>query len=352
MCSLCCFAKEGASSDLLPAAQEEEPLPNILDVLSSEELDISWNSIATSVVTPSSENLIFITPGRHESGDDCKDKVHHNRGVCDVGSIMPAKRKAGDDYENKVQHHRGGISDNRSTTHAKRKAEDNVKDKVLHFRVNLFDDMSMSKAERKIEDEYRGEVLPYRTKQAIKGGVCLNHGADRLAEDSADTRVYSFISMNMKVVNLSADQAMHLRYPIGCPVWYNFSDLIGACLNYCEGVVLSAHLDILTKTVFFKIKRKNVSAPSLIDTVCDDDISYAPNCPVVVSSTGTTTSEELRGVVLFAKPARNENGSCIMLYTVSFSSRGNHIFSAEEGVTSDRLKYLSPPQASSYLLDD
>ena len=177
---------------------------------------------------------------------------------------------------------------------------------------------------------------------------------DRLAEDSADTRVYPFISMNMKVVNLSAEQAMQLRYPIGCPVWYNFSESIGAYLNYCEGIVLSAHLDILTKTVFFKIERKSASGPSLIDTVCDDDISYAPNCPVVLSSMDTTATEaeELRGVVLFAKPARNENGSCIMSYTVSFPSQVNHIFSVEEGVTSDRLKYLSPPQESSYLLDD
>jgi hypothetical protein len=199
MCSLCCFAKEGASSDLPPAAQEEEPLPNILDVLSSEQLDISWNSIANSVVTPGSRNLIFITPGRHESGDDCEDKVHHNQGnVCDVGSIMPAKRKAGDDYENKVQDHRGRISDNRSTTHAKCKAVDNVRDEVLHFRVNLFDDVSMSQTEREVGDEHRGEVLPYRVNVSddfdLFDGELLRATDDQVL-NSAMTKLHHFIHM-------------------------------------------------------------------------------------------------------------------------------------------------------------
>jgi hypothetical protein len=181
------------------AAQEEEPLPNILGVLSSEQLEMSWNSIATSIVTPSNGNLIFITPGRHVTGDDCEDKVHHNRGnVCDVGSITPAKRKAGDYYEDNVQHHRGKISDDRSTTHAKRKAEDDFKDEVVQFRVHLFDDVSMSQSEREAGDEYKGEVLPYRVNVSddfdLFDGELLRATDDKVL-DSAMRKWHHFVHM-------------------------------------------------------------------------------------------------------------------------------------------------------------
>ena len=111
---------------------------------------------------------------------------------------MPAKRKAGDDYENKVQDHRGRISDNRSTTHAKRKAVDNVKDEVLHFRVNLFDDVSMSQTEREVGDEYRGEVLPYRVNVSddfdLFDGELLRATDDQVL-NSAMTKLHHFIHM-------------------------------------------------------------------------------------------------------------------------------------------------------------
>ncbi len=141
-----------------------------------------------------------------------------------------------------------------------------------------------------------------------------------------------------KLLNLSAEQAIHLSYPVGCPVWYNISESTGPCLDIREGVVTSAHLDISTRTVFFKIERKTVSEPSLIDTVCDDDVSYAPNCPVVHSSIDSTSSEKVDGVVIFAKPVRDEKGSRSLSYTVSFFLGPNHFFRVEEGVTSSRLK--------------
>ena len=140
---------------------------------------------------------------------------------------------------------------------------------------------------------------------------------------------------------------MQLRYPVGCPVWYNSSESTGTCLNIREGVVLSAHLDILAMTLSFKIQRKSKSGPFLTDTVCDDDVSYAPNCPVVLSSMCTITpSEELQGLVIHPKPVRNEMVSRTVSYTVSFSSGMDHFVSVDKGVTSDRLEFLSPSKGS------
>jgi hypothetical protein len=202
------------------------------------------------------------------------------------------------------------------------------------------EDTGEEKGENEEENGVEAEVLT-NPKLAL-----ASQSNDNLMEEgSVNTRVAQCIAMN--VLNLSAEQAMQLRYFVRCPVRYNFSELTGTCLNIREGVVLSAHLDILTMTLSFKIERKSKSGPFLIDTICDDDISFSPNCPIVFSFMGTTTpSVKLHGLVIHPKPVRNEMGRRTMSYTVSFFSGRDHFVSVEEGVTSDLLKYLSPSKGS------
>jgi hypothetical protein len=183
------------------------------------------------------------------------------------------------------------------------------------------------------------------TNPTLAPDAALAPNGKRLAEGSVTTRVAP--SVAGKVLNLSVEQTKDLNFPVGCPVWYNFSESQGACLDVYEGLVLSAHLDIYTKTVIVRIERKSVSGPSSIDTVFDDDVAYASNCPVVLSPMDSNSSEKLDGVVIFAKPVKDETGSHIMSYTVSFSSGSRHSFSVEEGVTAGRLKYRETRVASS-----
>mmetsp|Transcript_21559 Transcript_21559/g.38933 ORF Transcript_21559/g.38933 Transcript_21559/m.38933 type:complete len:360 (+) Transcript_21559:71-1150(+) len=139
-----------------------------------------------------------------------------------------------------------------------------------------------------------------------------------------------------KLVNLSVEQAKGLNFPIGCPVWYNFSQLEGV-VDIREGVVHSINLDILSKTLVFMLKKNVPDGLSSIDTVLEDDIAYAANCPVVVSSTGAKPSNNLDGEIIFARPVKGANGN-EMSYIVRYSARTNHV-RIEEGVNAGRLKY-------------
>ena len=191
----------------------------------------------------------------------------------------------------------------------------------------------------KLDSTLAPEAVGACTNPTLAPDVALAPNGKRLAEGSVTTRAAP--SVAGKVLNLSVGQAKDLNFPVGCPVWYNFSESQGACLDIQEGVVLSAHLDIYTKTVIFKIKRKSASGPSSIDTVFD------ANCPVVLSPLDSNSSEKLHGVVIFAKPVKDGIGSHIMSYTVSFSSGSSHSFRVEEGVNAGRLKYRETRVASS-----
>ncbi|KAL7552533.1 hypothetical protein ACHAWF_015779 [Thalassiosira exigua] len=150
-----------------------------------------------------------------------------------------------------------------------------------------------------------------------------------------------------KLVVLTAEQASDLSFPVGCPVWYDFSFAGegGAPLAGCrEGTVASVRLDLASKSLSFEVRRKlernEVDAAASTDSVAEDDVSYAAGCPVVVSSKGPE-AEDVDGEILFAKPSNHRGGT---RYAVKHFSGSARDVTIEEGVTPDRLRYRAPPE--------
>ena len=160
-------------------------------------------------------------------------------------------------------------------------------------------------------------------------------------------------SIMRTLVKLSEEQTKGLNFPLGCPVWYNFSQ--SSCFS---GVVQTVHLDIVQKKLVYTVSRKNSHSKSdtndkqslVLDTVSEDDLSYAFNCPVTLTSKSddaggddgddVSSNKKMAGEIMFAENVEDE-----MLYVVklipSEDEEGveSHIIRFEDGVKASRLRY-------------
>lgn len=155
------------------------------------------------------------------------------------------------------------------------------------------------------------------------------------------------------LVKLSEEQTKGLNFPLGCPVWYNFSQ--SSCFS---GVVQTVHLDIVQKKLVYTVSRKKSHSKSdtndkqslVLDTVSEDDISYSFNCPVTLTSKSddaaadddgdVSSNKKMAGEIMFAENVEDE-----MLYVVKLIPSGveeggeSHIIRFEDGVKASRLRY-------------
>lgn len=156
------------------------------------------------------------------------------------------------------------------------------------------------------------------------------------------------------LVKLSEEQTKGLNFPLGCPVWYNFSQ--SSCFS---GLVQTVHLDIVQKKLVYTVSRKCKNSNSandkqslVLDTVSEDDISYAFNCPVTLTSKSddaagdggddddNSSNKKMNGEIMFSENVEDE-----MLYVVKLIPSGveeggeSHIIRFEDGVKASRLRY-------------
>ena len=161
-------------------------------------------------------------------------------------------------------------------------------------------------------------------------------------------------SIMRTLVKLPEEQTKGLNFPLGCPVWYNFSQ--SSCFS---GVVQTVHLDIVQKKLVYTVSRKKSHSKSdtndkfkqslVLDTVSESCISYAFNCPVTLTSKSDddagddgddSSNKNMAGEIMFAENVEDE-----MLYVVKLIPSGveeggeSHIIRFEDGVKASRLRY-------------
>ena len=144
--------------------------------------------------------------------------------------------------------------------------------------------------------------------------------------------------MSSTLVSLSIEQARDLNFPVGCPVWYNFSQSLGVVH---QGIVKAVSLDIIHKKISYSVARNNDEQGDddgqlKLDTVAEEDIAYAAGCPVFISSDSPRIRQD--GEVIYAKLGENKEGNGDVTYIVKISEEG-HAFRIEEGVNASRLQY-------------
>ena len=197
------------------------------------------------------------------------------------------------------------------------------------------------------------EVTPTQFRRSVtKDMVDTKEAAPVSSKSNCNNKIMTTQqpSMMRTLVKLSEEQTKGLNFPLGCPVWYNFSQ--SSCFS---GVVQTVHLDIVQKKLVYTVSRKNTQSKSandkqslVLDTVSEDDISYAFNCPVTLSLKSDdaagdgddSSNKKMAGEIMFAENVADE-----MLYVVKLIPSGDeeggesHIVRFEDGVKASRLRY-------------
>jgi len=148
---------------------------------------------------------------------------------------------------------------------------------------------------------------------------------------------------------LSSKNAAKVKYPPGCPVWYDLANLSSKWLDARSGVVTSVHMDFETGALVYELLRntleeeKDQGGKSLF--VWQDQLAYAMNCPVLVKDTlehinsdpeKTVEVDKIEGIIVC--PRRNPGGDHRKLsYSVLFTE-GNRL-GMESDVETERISF-------------
>ena len=161
---------------------------------------------------------------------------------------------------------------------------------------------------------------------------------DEEVEDSVDKHQDASAAHGDRLFQLTSDQADKLSFPTGCPVLYNFQQCTSNVTGAREGIVRSVSLITDKKRFVFQIERRRVDSDGggeqILDETTEDDIAYAINAPVLVTSRDNV--DVVPGKVIFVKPISSK-GEMRMNYIVQYTLDDQ--LRMEEAVTADRIAY-------------
>jgi len=139
----------------------------------------------------------------------------------------------------------------------------------------------------------------------------------------------------MAVIKLTAEQSANLPFPIGCPVWYNFSGNKNDNVNMKRGVIKSASLQ--NSQIYYEV------------TYCDDDkniaiteevegtnLGFGSSCPVTISPYDKSGGSPLEGEIVMCSADPNNNNNVV--YTAMIFTDGCQ-FRYESDIDASRVTY-------------
>ena len=169
----------------------------------------------------------------------------------------------------------------------------------------------------------------------------------------ASTAANAFSSSLVEVSGISPVEFVppsKIRYPVGCPVWYNIRYSI-PCSKYVlaeKGVVRSVFFHEDTKTMRYTLEKQQSpetrigqSVVNNLESVKEEDIAFAIRCPVQLAvNDGSNTKVD--GEIINVRPAiTNCHGARKILYTVLLHESGDNGGGVriEDNVQADRVCY-------------
>ena len=179
---------------------------------------------------------------------------------------------------------------------------------------------------------------------AFEIGGFKSSPVDRHIDESSPPEQPQFCMLPNEKTKLSVKETRcTVRYPAGCPVWFNLQ-YSNQCLKHAmanKGVVKSFSFDSGAKTMMYEIEQHHsvgrTNNPNSTP-VHEKDIAYAIHCPVLVRQKWDTGNSEIEGEIIYIKLSHNEHGSAI-LYTVLYTtSKGGGVI-VEEDIVTERIKY-------------
>ena len=227
---------------------------------------------------------------------------------------------------------------------------------VQYMKINLLAATIIILTDRTINlhSIHQTMVFPSKIRQPLLDGSNSTSAGDHASSAAISSSPSAIVSPTKtigKLLLLTPEQTKDFNFQVGCPVWYNFTPSRNynggsqMVMKIREGVIDSISLDIFSKTLVFKVARNQNNAAdngnALIDTVFEDDIAYAVNCPVFLTTATTgdaSSTKHVEGEIMFAKPVQGENTEISYIVKVLTEVSSQYI-NIEEGVKASRLKY-------------
>lgn len=138
-----------------------------------------------------------------------------------------------------------------------------------------------------------------------------------------------------------------VRYPVGCPVWFNIHYSI-PCSKYLmadKGVVRSISFNQAANTVIYWVEKQpttKLNSSTNIVSITEENIAFAIHCPILVRMEDCSNTE-MEGEIIHLKPTMIGQGNVSrkLLYTVLLNADGGEFCGVrvEDNVPADRICY-------------
>ena len=136
------------------------------------------------------------------------------------------------------------------------------------------------------------------------------------------------------VIRFNAEQCAKLAFPIGCPVWYNFSGHEGTTLK--RGIVKSAALR--SSQLVYEITYSDDSEHIITEVVEDKQLGFGATCPVTISSAHNDDSNASEGEIVMCAQSLSSSNSSKFMYSAMIFLEGSRV-RYESGIDGERVKY-------------
>jgi len=136
------------------------------------------------------------------------------------------------------------------------------------------------------------------------------------------------------VIRFNAEQCAKLAFPVGCPVWYNFSGPEGTTLK--RGIVKSAALR--SSQLVYEITYSDDSEHIITEVVEDKQLGFGATCPVTISSAHSDDSNASEGEIVMCAQSLSPSNPSKFMYSAMIFLEGSRV-RYESGIDGDRVKY-------------
>jgi hypothetical protein len=144
------------------------------------------------------------------------------------------------------------------------------------------------------------------------------------------------MTSDMEPMTLTAEQCARLKFPVGCPVWYNFprpNDDVPSSFFQKRGLVQGAIFR--DGKVFYQVKYVTKSSNFISEEVEDGKLGFGATCPVTILP-NNAAADPLEGEIVLCTPSticQNE-----FLYTVMIFLGTSKVM-YEGGIEEKRVVY-------------
>ena len=246
--------------------------------------------------------------------------------------------------------HIGGSNRNvigrKIATKLNRKESDN--NQLLKAKIRKYASVQHNASQKAKDREGRSTQLSNLSTSDEKSSPKRDAAVEKSASSTASPKSFPrpvVGASTEQIIRLTKEQCSKVTFPIGCPVWYDFS------VKDCEktttlkcGLISSAMLQ--GSQLFYEVEHRNKDDTHVTEQVQDSELCFGASCPVTISPSSDNsggcdddknTSSYCEGEIVLCTPSTTDMKKFV--YTAMIFLDGGSRVRYESGIEANRVKY-------------